>query len=423
MIKVLSDKEQINSELYVTVKKNKKQKHMIKVDLVFAPRLSSPNGDSRVVRAFLESDDFYKSEAIELSVISADLFHEKDVDLSKKSSKKSLKIFLKKMIPYSSYLTVKYLKSAEKRKEHIVDYYLSTDADADVLFFHELSTCYHYLKKRKNTKAKIVLVMHSNGDSFKMLHIYYPKLAKTKYFKYLVDVEKEVMISVDRLGFVAKNAMERFGDFNPHYDQSKLFYVYNGIGNKADTNRVDKLKDLPAKYTFYCAGSITKRKGQELIIRAFNRLSAEEKAQFNITFLGDGAEKARLENFVKTKKLDQQIFFEGFVNDVTRYLTQSNGFILTSYDEGLPIAIIEALRLGLPIISTNVGGIPEMVVDKYNGFLIEPNEDEVYQVLKNLSQYDLNELGDNALKMYEEKFTQNAMFRNYANIFSSLNSH
>lgn len=394
---------------------------MKKVDLVFAPRLSSPNGDSRVVRAFLESDAFFKSQSIELSVISSDLFYEKDVDLSKKSIKKSLKFFLKKLIPYSSYFTVKYLKSAEKKKEHIVDYYLSTDADADILFFHELSTCYHYLKKRKNTKAKIVLVMHSNGDTFKMLHIYYPKLAKTKYYQYLLNVEKEVMFSVDRLGFVAKNAMEHFHNLNPSYKAKKLFYVYNGIGATPDIKRADQVKKLPAKYTFYCAGSITKRKGQELIIRAFNRLSVEEKSQFNITFLGDGAEKTRLENLVKTYKIDKQIFFEGFVNDVTSYLMKSNGFILTSYDEGLPIAIIEALRLGLPIISTNVGGIPEMVEDKFNGILIEPNEDELLNILKNLGNYDLDELGKNSLKIFEEKFTQNAMFHNYANIFFKFN--
>ncbi|MFK7832207.1 MAG: glycosyltransferase family 4 protein [Winogradskyella sp.] len=394
---------------------------MKKVDLVFAPRLSSPNGDSRVVRAFLDSDAYFKSQSIDLSVISSDLFHEKDVDLSKKSSKKSLKIFLKKLIPYSSYFTVKYLKSAEKKKEAIVDYYLSTQADADVLFFHELSTCYHYLQKRKNTKAKVVLVMHSNGDSFKMLHIYYPKLAKTAYYKYLVEVEKEVIASIDRLGFVAKNAMERFGRLNLDYDQNKLFYVYNGIGNTPDIKPADQHNVLPAKYTFYCAGSITKRKGQELIIRAFNRLSKEEQLQFNITFLGDGAEKARLENLVKNNNLDTQIFFEGFVNDVTSYLMQSNGFMLTSHDEGLPVAIIEALRMGLSIISTNVGGIPEMVENEYNGFLIEPNEEAVYQVFKNLSQYNLDEMGKNSLKMYEKKFTQDAMFRNYANLFSSLN--
>jgi glycosyltransferase involved in cell wall biosynthesis len=313
------------------------------------------------------------------------------------------------------------LKFAEKKKEHIVDYYLSKETEADVLFFHELSTCYYYLKKRKSTKAKVVLVLHSNGDTFKMSHIYFPKLRKTKYYKYLVNVEKEVTECADKLGFVARNSMERFQSFNPNYDANKLFYVYNGIGNIAKIQRGDQLKKLPAKYTFYCAGSITKRKGQELIIKAFKRLSENEKEQFNITFLGDGVEKVKLENFVKANKLDKQIFFKGFVNDVTSYLMQSNGFMLTSYDEGLPVAIIEALRLGLPIISTNVGGIPEMVEDKYNGFLIEPNEDEVYQVFKNLSQYNLEELGNNSLKMYEEKFTQNAMFINYANIFLSLN--
>ncbi|WP_045469651.1 glycosyltransferase family 4 protein [Winogradskyella sp. PG-2] len=395
---------------------------MKKVDLVFAPRLSSPNGDSRVVRAFLDSDAYFKSQAIDLSVISSDIFHEQDVDQSKKSFKKRLKIFLKKLIPYSSYFTVKYLKSAESKKEHIVDYYISNNSsEADILFFHEMSTCYHYLKKRKHTNAKIVLVIHSNGESFKMLNIYYPKLRNTNYYKHLLEQEQEVLSSVDKLGFVAKNAMEHFQNLNPSYDSNKLFYVYNGIGGIPKIKRTEQLAKLPAKYTFYCAGSITKRKGQELIIRAFNGLSEEEKLQFNITFLGDGAEKVKLENFVKVNKLDKHIFFKGFVNDVTSYLMQSNGFMLTSYDEGLPVAIIEALRLGLPIISTNVGGIPEMVEDKHNGFLIEPKEEEVFQTFKNLSQYNLDEMGENSQKMYEEKFTQNAMFRDYANIFLSLN--
>jgi glycosyltransferase involved in cell wall biosynthesis len=263
--------------------------------------------------------------------------------------------------------------------------------------------------------------MHSNGDTFKMLHIYFPKLAKTNYYKYLVEVEKEVMSSVDRLGFVAKNAMENYQSSNPSFDANKLFYVYNGIGSSPQKLNANLPEKLPAKYTFYCAGSISKRKGQELIIRAFNKLSAEEQSQFNITFLGDGAEKGRLETLVKTNNCDKYIFFEGFVNDVTSYLMKSNGFMLTSYDEGLPVAIIEALRLGLPIISTNVGGIPEMVVDNYNGFLIEPNEDEVFQVFKKLSEHNLAEMGDNSLKIYEEKFTQKAMFRNYADIFLNLN--
>jgi glycosyltransferase involved in cell wall biosynthesis len=393
---------------------------MINVDLVFSARLSSPNGDSRVVRTFLESTSFFRNNGIDLSITSSDIFHKKNVDQSKKTVKKTIKNYIKKFIPYSSYLTVRFLKSAEKNKENIIDYYLSQKKETDIVFFHELSTCYYYLKKRKNTKAKVVLVIHSNGDTFKMLHIYYPKLIKTKYYRYLLNVEKEVIDNVDKLGFVAQSAKEHFQELKPTYNNEKLFYVYNGIGNKPKSKTNKLFVNQPVKYVFYCAGSITKRKGQEIIIKAFQKLTEQQKAQFNITFLGDGAEKVRLENLVKHYKINKYIFFEGFVNDVTKYLEKSNGFILTSYDEGLPVSIIEALRLGLPIISTKVGGIPEMIEEGKNGFIIEPKANQLYDLFNTLHNFNLSEMGDYSLKIYQEKFTQEAMFRGYLKIFLSL---
>lgn len=393
---------------------------MKKVDLIFSSRLSSPNGDSRVVRTFAKSDPFLKKLCVNLAIISADLFFESEVDYALKSKKGGIKRLMKKIIPFSSFLTIKFLKKGENNKKRIVDYYNSQDRDTDIVFFHEILACYHYLKQRKNTKEKVVLVIHSNGDTFKMLHIYFPKLINTSYFKYLVNAEKEVLEHVDKLGFVSQSSMENFRNNHPKFDSEKLFYVYNGINNKVGKPSY-KLQECDPKYSFCCAGSISKRKGQEIIIKAISRLSLEEKKLFKITFLGDGSDLVNLLKLVKLNKLEKQIVFKGFVNDVTSQLKVSNGFILTSLDEGLPVSIIEALRIGLPIISSKVGGIPEMVIDGFNGFLIEPNEDELVEVFKSLSKYDLPKMGENSLKIYNEKFTQNAMFLNYARVFLELN--
>lgn len=381
--------------------------------------MSSPNGDSRVVRTFKNCNPFLKEHSINLTIISADLFFNEDEDYAAKSKKGGIKRFIKKIIPFSKFLTTQFLRKGENNKKRIINYYNSQNRDVDIVFFHEILTCYHYLKHRKNNKVKVVLVIHSNGDTFNMLHIYFPKLKNTTYFKYLLNAEKEVLEQIDKLGFVSESSVENFKRIHPNFDTKKLFYVYNGINNVVKKSSYSHIKS-DIKYSFCCAGSISKRKGQEIIVKAINLLSSEEKKQFKITFLGDGADKINLLRLVKANKLENQIVFKGFVNDVTSELKQSNGFILTSFDEGLPVSIIEALRVGLPIISTNVGGIPEMVIDKYNGFLIEPNVDDLYVVLKNLCKYNLSKMGENSLKIYNDKFTQNAMFLNYAKIFLNL---
>ena len=396
------------------------KKSKIKVDLIYSGWLSAPNGVSTFLNTFKEGIPFLNEHDVNLSIISSDIFYKRDFEQSSKTLKGFLKIFLKKLIPFSKTLTVYYLKMVEKNYLKIVNHYLKKENKADVLFFQELLTCYHYLKISKNKKIKIVLVLHTNGDTFNMVRTYYPKLKATNYYKYLLEVEKEVINKVDKLGFVSKNSMNHFIALNPDFNKEKLFYVLNGVGNSPKIRENNSLASFHVKYSFCCIGSITKRKGQELIVRAFNKLSLNEKVQFNITFLGEGEEKEKLVNYVKKHKLENYIYFKGSVNNVDSYLSISNGFILTSYDEGLPISIIEALRYGLPIIATNVGGIPEMLDDKYNGFLIEPREEELLNLFKNLGDYDLEEFGRNSLKMYQNKFTQDAMFTNYTNVFLNL---
>ena len=68
------------------------------------------------------------------------------------------------------------------------------------------------------------------------------------------------------------------------------------------------------------------------------------------------------------------ISYEGWISGEhkIRLLNQANAYILPSYNEGLPISILEAMSYQLPIISTKVGGIPEIVKDGVNGYLIEP---------------------------------------------------
>ena len=87
-----------------------------------------------------------------------------------------------------------------------------------------------------------------------------------------------------------------------------------------------------------------------------------------------------------------------------------------SNNEGLPISIIEAMRAGLPVISTNVSGIPEQIEPLYNGLLIEPSVDELVKVLNNLPQYDWKSMGENSRKRFEKEFTFKQMMNSYCDM-------
>ena len=95
----------------------------------------------------------------------------------------------------------------------------------------------------------------------------------------------------------------------------------------------------------------------------------------------------------------------------------SDLFILPSITEGFPIAILEAMRVGLPIVSTNVAGIPEMINDGDTGLIIEPSVDGVFGFLSNFEKYDWKKMGENSHDLFLEKFTTHC-----GNLWSAQNS-
>ena len=90
--------------------------------------------------------------------------------------------------------------------------------------------------------------------------------------------------------------------------------------------------------------------------------------------VGDGPERQRLENMVHVEGTENSVQFHGFQPDIVRYLNTADVLIMPSRTEGMPMALIEAAATGLPIIASNVGGIPEIVTHSFNGLLVQPDD-------------------------------------------------
>jgi glycosyltransferase involved in cell wall biosynthesis len=129
--------------------------------------------------------------------------------------------------------------------------------------------------------------------------------------------------------------------------------------------------------TLLFCGRVGQRKGTFDLIRAFANLPDEQKNSTKLIIAGDGdIEQGR--KLVENLNLTEHITFLGWINSDQRdkLLAKADVFILPSYNEGLPLAILEAMSWGLPVISTPVGGIPELVVPEQNGLLVNPGDIE-----------------------------------------------
>ncbi len=119
-------------------------------------------------------------------------------------------------------------------------------------------------------------------------------------------------------------------------------------------------------------GRVGHRKGVYDILKAA-KLIQNSNVQINI--YGDG-EIDKVKNIVKENKISTKVKVNGWISgdDIEKAYNKSDIFILPSYNEGLPMSILEAISYGLPVISTNIDGIPEAVHDNINGYLIKPGD-------------------------------------------------
>jgi len=120
-----------------------------------------------------------------------------------------------------------------------------------------------------------------------------------------------------------------------------------------------------------CVGRLCEAKGQLLLVAAAAELAAKGLA-FELILAGDGPLRGELEALIQSLDLQQRIRITGWISsaEVRAQILASRALVLPSFAEGLPVVIMEAMSLRRPIISTYIGGIPELVLDGVNGWLI-----------------------------------------------------
>jgi glycosyltransferase involved in cell wall biosynthesis len=92
--------------------------------------------------------------------------------------------------------------------------------------------------------------------------------------------------------------------------------------------------------------------------------------------VGDGPDRERLEQLAYDLGIARSTFFVGYQEEVAGYYRLFDAFLLPSVNEGTPVSAIEALASGTPVVATRVGGVPDVVRDGVDGFLVAPGDTE-----------------------------------------------
>lgn len=139
-------------------------------------------------------------------------------------------------------------------------------------------------------------------------------------------------------------------------------------------------------------GNLVPVKNIESLIKAFSLIIAEDKTLILI-IIGKGELEIKLKALVGELKIKDQVNFLGFVqhDQLCHYYNQSRLLLLTSWSEGAPNVIQEAFGCGLPVVASNVGGIPELILEEENGLLCDPfSIEDIYNKIKTALNFNWN---------------------------------
>lgn len=157
-----------------------------------------------------------------------------------------------------------------------------------------------------------------------------------------------------------------------YHEWSKLSIVRCGIDLDVFSPRPFPSNSPP---NLLCVGRLTANKGQHVLIEACALLKKNGVA-FHLTFVGDGEDRDSLEDQVKSLDLSENITFTGAMGQdrVKELYASADIFILPSFAEGVPVVLMEAMAMEIPVISTCITGIPELIESGDDGILTVPGD-------------------------------------------------
>lgn len=282
----------------------------------------------------------------------------------------------------------------------------------NVLHAHEFTMNTYSAIVSKITKVPCITTVHGKNYCWE-------KWYRRLLYRFVSRTTKMVAVSSDINHFLVKNV-----GIKPR----NILTIPNGINIKRYSKTKEPSSSLPkglltAKPIIGCIGNLYPVKGHIYLVRAAALIiSKYPNAAFVIAGRGDMLENLKTE--VKKLHLVNNFHFLGFREDVPALLQLFDIFVLPSLSEGLPLSVLESMASKTPIIATNVGGLPEIIIDKNIGSLVNPKDHvalakEMDSLLSDKKLQDF--YTNNAYKKVTNNYSINTMFAKYLSLYEECN--
>lgn len=381
------------------------------IDIIYPRSLAATIGPSQTIKRLVDSRNILIENGIELNVFDKEIKEYKGKSILKNVIKN--KIFGSERI--YAYL---YLMRSEFNTLKFVNNYCNKNRNINIVQFHHVTAFIFFTFLNRKQGIKLILFQHNSGDISEMGKKQFPILRNSLHIKIIEKVFFRRINILERIIFISNYAKNNFDKTNQKF-KNKTVTILNGLPD-IDLNIDYKIKtNEPIK--LITVGTVSKRKGQDIVLRALANINKEFLDKFHLTIVGEGPEYVQFKQLTTDLAIEKSVNFVGKKeqDDVFKLLSTSSIFVLMSHSEGLPLSLLEALRSGLPIITSNVDGCPETVSNN-NGYIINPDVAELTNVLKNIKIKDLEKMSRNSRELFEKDFRYESFLKKYIQLISGI---
>jgi glycosyltransferase involved in cell wall biosynthesis len=225
----------------------------------------------------------------------------------------------------------------------------------------------------------------------------------------------------------------RFKDMLVSYGvkEQKISTIFNGIDFE-ELNVEEEVVQLQNEYNLtdkdFVAVHIARLhpvKGHSVLLEAIEQM--QPLKDFKVLLIGDGPERKEIESLIKQKNLSNQVKLVGFRKDIPQLLSLADVSLLTSYSESFPLVLLESANAHTPIITTDVGGVGDLIINEELGWIVQPGS--VDELAKALSEafvakktQSLQQMGHllnaHAKANFSNTQLQNSLYQNYQSMIN-----
>ena len=225
-------------------------------------------------------------------------------------------------------------------------------------------------------------------------------------------------------------AVKNFVENDEKISLEKTILIYNGardpikdIDFSMPTSLRERMGYDSDEILLIIVASLTKNKGHVVLIEALDQIAAKIP-KLKLLVVGDGPKRIKLEDYVWQLGLFDKVRFTGSIKNVFEWLKASDLFVLPSIErEGLPVALVEAMAAALPVIGSQIGGIPEAIESNVNGFLVPPKNINALAIAieKMVSdRFKMKKMGEKSREIFSEKFSALKMSENIDALYRQM---